>query len=666
MAPYVLVVESDPERQRQIAETLREANYELSTEREAVWARRSLAIRTPDALVVNTRLSDGTGFGVASELRREAGAAGVPVFFLASAFRGPQHAAEARRRFGPAAYLPWPTDPSSLLASVLRAVPPPEGPRRSRVPSSPPPEADEEQAREREQVEATAPQLAASDARIQGNLSQDSFARVLRQLYVERRTGALLMVRDSTKKIVYVEDGYPVAVRSNALSECLGQILLARRRISRSALETSLERMKQEKRRQGDLLVDMGILSPHGLAEALVFQVESKLLDLFSWRGGNFIFKDGWKVEGEAVVLERPTAALILEGVRRHYDDERREQVLAVAAGRFIVPTSDPWLRLQDLTSDPQDRAFMARADGTRSLEEVMNLPPVPRDRAVALMVAMLESGVVQARETPEAPLESEAPREPLAERDVESRPQSEAPRKGPAPLWAPEPQRRSRAELAALVATMRVKTHFEVLDVDAEAPRVVVDAAYEELARTYHPDNFRGRSTTVKELVDHIFARLSEARRTLTDPDLRKSYFVRLERARSHGGAGPDAVTAAEQVYYTGVGHMRDRRYAEAESAFRQATTLVPGQPSYHGALGWAIYRRAPMDPAGATEARSELEHAVALAPDDPWMRVSLGRLLAESGLPDEAVRMFESALKLTPLSAEIEDEMRRLSGDA
>ena len=41
-----------------------------------------------------------------------------------------------------------------------------------------------------------------------------SFAQVLRRLYSGRRTGALLVVQDKTKKIVYFREGYPVSVRS--------------------------------------------------------------------------------------------------------------------------------------------------------------------------------------------------------------------------------------------------------------------------------------------------------------------------------------------------------------------------------------------------------------------------------------------------------------------
>ena len=62
---------SDAELQQRIGAALREAGYELAAETEGVWAKRSIAVRRPDAVVLGTRLGDGDGFGLAEELRRE-------------------------------------------------------------------------------------------------------------------------------------------------------------------------------------------------------------------------------------------------------------------------------------------------------------------------------------------------------------------------------------------------------------------------------------------------------------------------------------------------------------------------------------------------------------------------------------------------------------------
>ena len=128
MAGYVLIVEKDAELQQRIGAALRDAGYELAAETEASWARRSIAVRRPDAVVLGTRLSDGDGFGLAEELRRDPETRGVPIVFIASSHRGTSHRAEARRRFAPAEYLPTPLDARAIprvSPSCLRRSRPP-------------------------------------------------------------------------------------------------------------------------------------------------------------------------------------------------------------------------------------------------------------------------------------------------------------------------------------------------------------------------------------------------------------------------------------------------------------------------------------------------------------------------------------------------------------
>jgi cytochrome c-type biogenesis protein CcmH/NrfG len=117
--------------------------------------------------------------------------------------------------------------------------------------------------------------------------------------------------------------------------------------------------------------------------------------------------------------------------------------------------------------------------------------------------------------------------------------------------------------------------------------------------------------------------------------------------------------------VYFTGVSHLRARRYPQAAEAFGQATALAPKQASYRSALGWALYRQAPADSHAVAAGLAELRRSVECEPTNPWVRISLGRFYAETGLPDDAIREFEAALGMSPGLADIEEEIRRLKGE-
>ena len=153
-----------------------------------------------------------------------------------------------------------------------------------------------------------------------------------------------------------------MSIRSNVLGECLGQILVARRMINPEVLEESLRRMREQKRHQGEILVEMGALSPHNLERALVGQMEAKLYEVFSWRTGSYRFTEDRAAPDQPVSLERPPAALILEGIRRHYEPERQNQVLAAFAGQFVAPSEDARERLQNMSSDPAERRLRRAA----------------------------------------------------------------------------------------------------------------------------------------------------------------------------------------------------------------------------------------------------------------------------------------------------------------
>ncbi|HXU03934.1 MAG TPA: response regulator, partial [Polyangia bacterium] len=411
MAGYVLIVESDADLQRQIGSALRDAGFDLHAEAEAAWAKRSVGTRVPDVVVVDTRLTDGDGFSFADELRQSAATRATPIVFVASTHRGVSHRSEARRRFAPADYMPTPLDLARLAPRVAElaargsaaAAAVPIDPADQITPPPVPKETlrDPAQQRERRDVERNAKSLTADadDAELQGTLKRTPFARLLQRLYAKRATGSLLLLRDTTKKIVTFAEGYPVSVRSNVLGETLGRILLEKKLITSEILAESVGRMQKEKRHQGEILVEMGALSPFNLERALVEQVEAKLFEVFSWPDGKFMFKTGNPGPGDVRILERSPAGTILEGIRLHYDEARQDAALEKYAHQYVGLASDPLLRLQDITSDPVELAFIQSIDGSKQLETLLERAQIPRDKARLLLVALSEAGMLQRHE---------------------------------------------------------------------------------------------------------------------------------------------------------------------------------------------------------------------------------------------------------------------------
>jgi len=697
MAGYVLIVESDAELQRQIGAALKDAGFDLAAETEASWAKKSVATRMPDVVVVDTKLVDGDGFTLADELRRAPETRGTPILFVASTHRGASHRAEARRRFAPAEYLTTPLDLGALAPRVAdlaaRRVPAAVAPHLADEQDghaiedgedvdlvTPVPLADTPiprdrlkdpaQQRERRDVERSAKHLEADpgEAQLQGTLKRTPFARLLQRLYARRASGSLLLLRDTTKKIVIFVDGYPMSVRSNVLGETLGRILLEKRLITSEALAESVGRMQKEKRHQGEILVEMGALSPFNLERALVEQVEAKLLEVFSWPDGKFMFKAGEHAMAERPRLERSPAGLILEGIRRHYDDRRQEAALEKYADQYVALSKDPVLRLQEMTSDATEQAFIQSLDGTKQLDVVLSRAEIARDKARLLLVALSEAGMIEHHDTTsrrKGPTPTQVP--PSTSGASGSAPPASAPL--------------ASGQLAMMLQTVRTQDFFWALGVDHDAGPVELDRAYEALARSFHADRYRLGAEDDRKAAQEIFDRLTEAHRTLRDPARRKAYVAKLtptpedvgddaeaERTARPRPAAPASATsapsnaAARALYEAGLEHLKGRRHHEAVEALRQAARLVPNEADFRAALGWALFRQAPADARAGRAAVAELRRALQLDERHRAAAQHLAEIYAQTGQPDLAVQELERLLAIDPGATEVAEELHRL----
>ena len=282
--------------------------------------------------------------------------------------------------------------------------------------------------------------------------------------------------------------------------------------------------MQKEKRHQGEILVEMGALSPFNLERALVEQVEAKLFEVFSWTDGKFMFKAGDAAAGE----NRAPRALARGDDPGGHPAPLRRGAPAGGAGQVrrtstSALTSDPLLRLQDMTSDPVELAFIQSIDGSRQLEAILERAEIARDKARLLLVALSEAGMIQRHET--------------------TRRRSARRRSPPAPCrrcrcWARPPRRRPPAaplasgQLSMMLQTVRTQDYFWALDVGRDAPAADIDRAYEALARSFHADRYRLAPEEDRKAAQEIFDKLAEAHRTLRDPAQAQGYLAKLARA--------------------------------------------------------------------------------------------------------------------------------------
>lgn len=686
-ARTALVVEDDDATASFVRDVLEHEGFQVVIEKDGEWARKSLERRLPDVLVTDLLLPTIGGFELVGALREMPGGKDVPVVVMTGIYRGSRHKRYADERLGVKAFLDKPFDASGLKGALETALGH-EYPGRDRRKARPPalkkvpvsdPLAGPETTSERDEVERQARHFRnARTAR--GNLKHKRFPEVLSQLYRWRATGALLLKRERVKKIVYLKDGYPIFVKSNLLSECLGRVLVRERLITEAECEASLEAMKKRKRQQGTLLIEMGVISPHNLVYALQLQLETKLFDIFSWPDGEYQFNARIDIPPQAVHLDMSLATIVYEGVRRGFSDQQLKDLLAPFEQSYLAVHPDPLHRFQDIALEADERKTVALIDGRRTTQQIIERSSLEEKHARQLLYALMAAEMIQpetrrarkkdALEVPQKPSATPPPLRPP--------PRGSGRRAGEStseqPISAVLPKRgrldglsvaELRARLAERVKELKKQTLFAALGVSRSASDDEIRRAYFAAVRDYHRDRLPGNAPAdARALAEQIEAHLTTAYETLSDRASRQQYERSLDAA-SFAQVTEDVgrILAAEGRFQRGAQALERGDFEKATALFEEAVRLYPDEGEFLTHLGWASFQRAPDDEENVAEAEARIRDGIQKNPrsDKGWL--FLGRLLKQSGRSAEAERQFEQAIQCNPDCKEALHELKLLA---
>jgi DNA-binding response OmpR family regulator/curved DNA-binding protein CbpA len=695
-----LVVEDDKAIQQLLRDALEAEGFQVTAEKDGEWALMQLERRLPDLVITDVLLPSVSGFELIAALRAMPGGTDVPVIVISGIYRGRRHKKTAEESLGVVGYLDKPFEVGALISVIKRTLGDQyPGVERSRTRKSPDakrtmgddPLAAVESKKERDDVEAAARALESTSRAARGNLKHKRFPEVLGQLYRWRATGALLLRRDRVKKIVYLREGYPIFVKSNLMSECLGRVLVREKMISEEECEKSITLMKsQTGRQQGTVLIEMAVISPHNLVYGLQLQLEEKLFDIFGWIDGDYQFSPKIDIPPQAVHLDMSLATIIYEGVRRRFSPRMLHDLLEPFADSYLAVHDDPLHRFQEISLEADERALVALIDGRRTLNEIIERSKLPREVASQLIYALFAAEMIQpvnkrARRrdsllpTP-AELSQESP-PPMKRRarasDATARAKSNDPVLVPAALDALSADE-LRKRLATRIKALRRASLFEALGVSKKASADEIRRAFFALVRDVHPDNFRAHPADVRDLAAQIHNELVRAYETLSDDERRAEYESRLDSG-SRTGVSDEVgrILAAENRFSAGEQALLRGDFDDAIEAFGEAANLYDDEGEFHAYLGFALFARESarhekrgardsMDKTILDESERHMREGIARSPRAESGYLFLGRLLKATGRAKDAVPQFELALQANPDCKEALQELRLLGRES
>lgn len=147
-----------------------------------------------------------------------------------------------------------------------------------------------------------------------GRFDTDTVAGVMIGLARTRETGLLVADLNAIRKEIYLVDGGPLYVSSNIRGEQLGAYLVARGAITSMELDMALAVLPRYQGNMADALLALEAMDPMALFEQLTEHVRLRLLDLFTWRSGVWMFFRGVKCQRD-FSLPPATARLLRDGI---------------------------------------------------------------------------------------------------------------------------------------------------------------------------------------------------------------------------------------------------------------------------------------------------------------------------------------------------------------
>jgi CheY-like chemotaxis protein/DnaJ-domain-containing protein 1 len=621
VAASVLCIESDPDLGELITRALRESGLRVVEASEAVRALALAHEDPPQLVLLSVDLSQGAGLAPLEAIRELPDGTGrLPVILLCDR---PPLAEEALRAaaLDASAVLTKPVPLRKLLAVVNEVVS-----KSSRIPAG----------------EARPPQPGEG---VSGSLERMPFPFLLHHLHGLRADGVLHVADGKKRKWVQLHNGQPTAVRSNLVSECLGNLLVRSGRLEAEVAAESRRRM-QEGMLQGEVLVAMAALSEADVSVALREQADEKFFEIFAWGGGEFRFERESRLHKcSGLAGPRSTANLILHGVRTRTPIERIDATLERRAERALARTESPYYRFQEVGLEDGLRGWVDGLDGA-PVGEVLSAAEEQR----RCLYALLATGFLTLRPRGGGASGAEPPRARRVLREVQ------------APTHGSEEAERIRAELTELAAGMVDRDPFEILGLPETASDEEIRARYEELCERTHPDRV---GDAVRELAERVFQRVEEAFAILSDPRSRQEHLLARRRAGREAAEIDEGRRAveAELRFQKGQAALRQRDYDEALQCFQEAVELYPDEGEYHAHVGWVIHVSRPNDHKRAEEALRHIKRGIKLARDREKPYLFMGRVCNAIGRSDVAVKMFSRAVQIQPDCVEALRELRLIN---
>jgi two-component system OmpR family response regulator len=208
-----------------------------------------------------------------------------------------------------------------------------------------------------------------------GDLGEEPLPEILRTIHHHRVPGVVTATSGDVGKKIYLMGGNVIFATSSDLRDSLGAYLKQSAIISSAELRLSVDRIDASHgKRHGELLVEMGILTPELLRQIVTEQVKAILYSVFSWEKGSVTFEVGRFRKDELIQLDVPTPQAIADGVRLLPDPRR--VVLRLGPSWTVFDRGEVSAEASGVSWSAAELKLLSLVDGRRTLRDLITAGP--------------------------------------------------------------------------------------------------------------------------------------------------------------------------------------------------------------------------------------------------------------------------------------------------
>jgi len=217
--------------------------------------------------------------------------------------------------------------------------------------------------------------VAESPFQYTGDLGEEPLPEILRTIHHHRVPGVVTATSGDIVKKIYLMGGNVIFATSSDLRDSLGAYLKQSAVISSAELRLSVDRIDASQgKRHGELLVEMGVLTPEVLRQIVTEQVKAILYSVFSWEKGSVTFEVGRFRKDELIQLDVPTPQAIADGVRLLPDPRR--VVLRLGPSWTVFDRGEVSAEASGVSWSAAELKLLSLVDGRRTLRDLITAGP--------------------------------------------------------------------------------------------------------------------------------------------------------------------------------------------------------------------------------------------------------------------------------------------------